>query len=145
MRRYLILVFIFALTMTAGAGLASAQEYNHRITVYAAVPQMRAVYIDQNGNLAKVAGNTTNNIAPQVFDLENHLIAMTSSYQSQYDRFLKAHNNYLEAGKTYIIKPPAPASDLKPVKAIDGKGQTHHQAGDNHRYIGPELKMALVY
>lgn len=147
MRKFAGLFFISVLLALSAAGSAGAQQYNHRITVYAYVPQMRAIYIDKNGNLVKVAGNTASNITPQAFDTSNRLITMTSSYMSQYRAFLAAQSGALGAGRTYVITPNEPRArlDLDPVKAVNRKSHTEQQTDDNYRYIGPKMKMALVY
>lgn len=96
-------VALLSVIFPALAGTASAQEYNHVITVYASVPEQRGVYVDKYGNIVKVAGNTFQNIAPQVYDLNNHTLSMTPAIQTKYDAFLKSHSYRLEAGQTYII------------------------------------------
>jgi hypothetical protein len=85
--------------------VAEAQQYNHIITVYASVPEQRAIYLDEAGSIIKIAGNTTKNLAPQVFDSSNKPAAITDAVQKQYDDFLKQHNYHLEAGKIYNINP----------------------------------------
>ena len=94
---------LLAVIFPALAGSASAQEFNHVITVYATVPPQRGVFVDKSGNIVKVAGNTSQNITPQVFDLNNHLLNMTPAIQRQYDAFLKAHDYHLAAGQTYVV------------------------------------------
>lgn len=89
----------------SGSGRAAAQDYNHVITVYASVPQQRGVYVDQAGNLIKVAGNTTANITPTVFTTDNKSLTMTDAIMNQYQQFLKQHQYHLEAGKIYVINP----------------------------------------
>jgi len=95
------LLFIIASIAAAPAAVA----YNHIITVYAAVLEQRAVYLDSSGSIVKVAGNTSNNVTPVVFDSSNKEIAMTASIQNQYESFLKLHNDHLLSGKIYNINP----------------------------------------
>jgi hypothetical protein len=97
-------------TLLLAAGLffgngakASAQEFNHVITVYATVAEQRAIYVDDSGNIFKIAGNTSKNITPQVYGADNRPIAMTDSITRQYQDFLKSHHNYLDASVTYDL------------------------------------------
>lgn len=92
-----------SLPFLAAGGAVSAEEFNHTITVYAIVPEQRGIYVDKSGHIVKIAGNTTENVTPQVYTLDNNLIPMNDSVQKQYDQFLKDHHNRLEAGKTYLI------------------------------------------
>jgi hypothetical protein len=87
--------------------VASAQEYNHIITVYAVVPEQRVVYLDESGNLMKVAGNTDKNITPTVLDPNNKEVPITPAVQQQYDNFLKQHHNKLQASIVYNVNPIA--------------------------------------
>ena len=106
MRRFFGLAILLFLTLGfAVPVIASAQEYNHIITVYAAVAEQRAVYLDASSSIVKVAGNTTKNIAPTVIDSNNKVVPMTPSIQRQYDTFLSQHNNQLLAGKIYSVNP----------------------------------------
>jgi hypothetical protein len=101
-------VILLAMGLLLGpGGRASAQDYNHTITVYATVPEQRAVYLDASGNIIKVAGNTTRNITPQVFSADNKLIDMNDLIMSQYQVFLNQHHNHLAAGKIYEVNPLA--------------------------------------
>lgn len=104
MRRFVLgllgLPIIFALLVAT-----PALAFNQRITVYASVPLMRAIYVDDSGNLVKVAGNTAQNIDPTVYNLQNKPLQLTDSIKSQYELFLKQHNNHLEASKIYLINP----------------------------------------
>jgi len=101
---YLGVLLAITLGVSLG-GQASAQEYNHIITVYATVAEQRAVYLDSSGNIIKVAGNTAKNITPAVFSADNKPVAMTDSVMSQYQQFLKEHDYHLKAGETYLINP----------------------------------------
>ena len=97
-----MLFLLLLVILPAGAG---AQEFNHTITVYAVVPEQRAVYLDESGNIVKVTGNTAKNVTPTVYDSHNKEITMTDAVQDQYDDFLKQHHNQLEAGKIYKLNP----------------------------------------
>jgi hypothetical protein len=104
MRRLLLWVFLFAAAVLFFSGSQSL-AYNTQITVYASVPMMRVIYVDESGNITKVLGNTTQNIDPKVYDEHNQLISMTSQIQDQYNKFLKAHGGHLEASKIYVVNP----------------------------------------
>ena len=82
-----------------------AYAFNQQITVYATVPQMRVIYINEYGYILNVGGNTTENIQPKVFDQHNNEVPMTAAIQKQYDRFLKLHNYSLEASVIYNLNP----------------------------------------
>jgi hypothetical protein len=84
---------------------AFAQTFNTRITVYAAVPEQRAIYLNQTGEIIKVAGNTSKNVTPDVYDYKNQLVPMTPSVQTQYQKFLSSHQNHLAASQTYLLNP----------------------------------------
>jgi hypothetical protein len=85
------------------ASAPSAMAFNHHITVYAQVPQMRSVYVDKAGLITKIAGNTSENITPKVYDDEfNQPQPLTDSVMRQYQQFLDEHK-VLEAGKTYDV------------------------------------------
>lgn len=96
-----ILIGLAGPFLTGGA--ASAQEFNHVITVYASVPEQRGIYVDKAGHIIKVAGNTASNITPQVFSADNQTMPMNDSVQRQYDKFLKDHDYRLIAGKVYVL------------------------------------------
>ena len=113
------LLFIIASIAAAPAAVA----YNHIITVYAAVLEQRAVYLDSSGSIVKVAGNTSNNVTPVVFDPNNKAVAMTPEVQRQYDDFLKLNNGRLQAGKIYNINPitvsAAPNTQLIGINSVN--------------------------
>jgi succinyl-CoA synthetase beta subunit len=107
-KQFLVIVLFLSLaTAFSWGSRASAQDYNHTITVYATVPEQRAIYLDANGNIIKVAGNTTRNITPQVFSADNQLIDMNDLIMSQYQVFINQHHNHLAAGKIYEVNPLA--------------------------------------
>lgn len=105
MRRILSAAFSFLIAFLAIAPAAGAQEYNHKITVHAVVPELRVIYLDQSGNIIKIAGNTTANIVPTVLDSNNQPATLTPAIQSQYDNFLRLHGGRLQASKTYNVNP----------------------------------------
>ena len=105
MRRILSAAFSFLIAFLAIAPAAGAQEYNHKITVYAVVPELRVIYLDQSGNIIKIAGNTTANIVPTVLDSKNRPAALSPAIQDQYDNFLRLHGGRLQASKTYNVNP----------------------------------------
>ena len=113
------LLFIIASIAAAPAAVA----YNHIITVYAAVLEQRAVYLDSSGSIVKVGGNTSNNVTPVVFDPNNKAVAMTPEVQRQYDDFLKLNNGRLQSGKIYNINPitvsAAPNTQLIGINSVN--------------------------
>jgi hypothetical protein len=82
-----------------------ALAYNQTITVYATVLPQRVMYVDESGNIIKVAGNTTENIEPVAYDKNNQPVTITESIMQQYQRFLMSHGNRLEASKVYDVNP----------------------------------------
>jgi hypothetical protein len=104
MRLRVLVLGLFALA-GINAAPATSLAFNTRITVYASVPQMRLIYVNKAGMVTKIGGNTSQNITPQVYDENNHAVAMTESISQQYQQFLQLHNNKLEASKIYYINP----------------------------------------
>jgi hypothetical protein len=104
MRRFLIIVGGFVCPLLLPS-IASAQEFNHTITVYATVPEQRAIYLDQYGAVIKIAGNTTRNVQPKVYDSSNREAPVSPDIQRQYDDFLRQHGGKLEASRIYNINP----------------------------------------
>jgi len=104
MRRFLFGAALLFAPMLWPA-MVSAQEFNHTITIYAAVPEQRAIYLDQYGGIIKIAGNTENNVQPKVYDSSNHEVDISPGIQQQYDNFLKQHGGRLKAGQFYYINP----------------------------------------
>lgn len=102
MKRLLLLLAACAVALWLPA---SAMAFNQRITVYASVPQMRYIYVNKDGIITKIAGNTSNNIEPKVVDENNQPLTMTESIKQQYQQFLKSHNWHLEASKIYKVNP----------------------------------------
>ena len=105
MGKLLPIAILLLVTVLGVPSLASAQEFNHTITVYATVPEQRAIYLDQYGAVIKIAGNTTNNITPKVYDASNREVPMAPGIQRQYDDFLRQHGGKLQASKVYNINP----------------------------------------
>jgi len=83
---------------------ALARTYNHTIIIYATVPKQRGIYVDKDWNIIRVAGNTSDNINPLVFSLDNRLLKMNQKIQKQYDEFLIQHDYHLIAGEVYKLK-----------------------------------------
>lgn len=100
-----LVTILFLAAWLAPAVTASAQEYNHIITVYAVVPEQRVIYLDGSGNIIRIAGNTTKNITPIILDSNNNEVAMTPDVQSRYDDFLKQHHDRLQASRIYEVNP----------------------------------------
>jgi len=105
MRRFLPAAFLLLIGFLAMPAAASAQQYNQRITVYAVVLEQRVIYLDESGNIIKIAGNTAKNVTPTVLDSNNKAVAMTAAVQDQYDNFLKQHDGHLQASKIYTVNP----------------------------------------
>lgn len=101
-----IKVFISGLIIAAGIfSPTGVLAFNQRLTVYASIAQQRGIYINSSGLIIKVAGNTSNNVQPMVFNEAGQTVAMTEPIQSQYQAFLKAHDYHLQAGETYLLNP----------------------------------------
>ena len=105
MRRFLPAAFLLLIGFLAMPAAASAQQYNQRITVYAVVLEQRVIYLDESGNIIKIAGNTAKNISPSVLDSNNQAVPMTTKVQNQYDNFLAQHGGHLQASKIYNLNP----------------------------------------
>ncbi len=100
--RVLAAIAVFMGMITAPAG---ALAYNQRIIVYASVAPQRAIYVNEEGFITKVAGNTSENIEPRVAGKSNETLTMTESISRQYQSFLDEHKGRLEAGKEYKVNP----------------------------------------
>lgn len=124
MKVFLALLLVGAIA-TVSPPAAHAQEFNHRITVYASVAQQRGIYTNNSGLITRISGNTSNNVEPMVFNENNKIIAMTDSIQNQYMAFLKAHDYHLMAGETYYLNPVSVnnATDSREIK-LDTAGLT---------------------
>lgn len=96
---------LLVLGLLSFPAVARAQGFNHTITVYAVVPEQRAIYLDQYGAVIKIAGNTDKNVPPQVYDSSNRKVPISPVIQEQYVKFLNKHNYRLAAGKVYKINP----------------------------------------
>jgi hypothetical protein len=105
MRRFFVIVGAASLAIFLVPVAAYAQEFNHTITVYAVVPEQRVIYLDQYGAVIKIAGNTTRNIQPKVYDSSYREVPMSPAVQELYDAFLKQHDYHLIAGKIYAVNP----------------------------------------
>jgi hypothetical protein len=99
-----VLAALFILAAIAGTP-SVALAFNQQITVYASVPEMRNIYVNKAGNITKIVGNTAKNIEPTVLDENNQTLIMTESISKQYEAFLKAHHNHIEASKYYYLNP----------------------------------------
>jgi len=103
-KKILFAVLLFGMT---AVNAAPALAFNQRITVYAQVLPQRVIYLDVSGNITKVAGNTVDNIEPQIIDKDNQPVPATERIQQQYLRFLESYGNHLEASKVYSVNPIA--------------------------------------
>ena len=101
-RRFVCLLLVLAGFLVLAP---TASAYNQRITVYAVVPQLRAIYLNELGSVIKIVGNTSDNIEPTVYDTQNHLVPMNDSIKIQYERFMVSHGWHLKAGQSYDVNP----------------------------------------
>lgn len=87
---------------TSYDGSAIAQK----IKIVGIVPQMRLIYVNSDGKILRVVGNTDKNIAPTVsLDPSNGPAKMTQSINDQYQQLLADHGGSLQAGVTYYPRP----------------------------------------
>lgn len=100
-------LFLLSALLVAGITLGGSQAmaFNTRITVYASVAEMRYIYVNKDGFITKVGGNTPQNIEPQVINEANQVISMTDAINQQYQRFLNDHHGKLQASKIYDVNP----------------------------------------
>ena len=85
--------------------MAQAESISSTITLTGVVPEMRFVYLDQNGYVTKVVGNTANNISPRAIGPDNKEAPITDAIMRQYDYFMAQHNWQLDAGTSYNVNP----------------------------------------
>jgi hypothetical protein len=103
------------LGLSAIAWLTSApvaMAFNHHITVYAQVPQMRNIYVNKSGLITEIVGNTSENVTPRIYNEDNQPQPMTDSIMQQYQQFLSQQKT-LQASKIYTIKSSSEASQPK--------------------------------
>lgn len=116
---------VFAGIISAPAG---ALAFNQQIIVQATVAAQRAIYVNKDGLITKVAGNTAENIEPLVIGDNNQILTMTDSIRRQYQAFLNLHHGRLQASKEYKVNPvwvdPAPNNQkiLVGIKLTLGSG-----------------------
>lgn len=104
MRRFLFGLFVLAGALGAPAA-AGAQSVSSSVTLYGYVPEMRFIYVNQDGFVTKIVGNTADNIEPRVTSLDNKEQSMTDSIRQQYDYFMSTHQWKLQAGVSYEVNP----------------------------------------
>jgi hypothetical protein len=99
--------FVCLLLVLGGflAIVPDAAAYNQRIIVYAVVPPLRAIYLNDSGTVIKVVGNTSDNIEPAVYNSQNLVVQMNESIKNQYDRFMASQAWHLKAGQAYEVNP----------------------------------------
>ena len=110
MRRFLFGLFVIAGLLStpvlpAIAETSDGAPISQTITLSGVVPEMRVLYISQDGYLVKVVGNTPNNVIPTAATLDNKPVPMTDSIRTQYSTFMESHNWHLEAGREYAVNP----------------------------------------
>lgn len=113
MKRFILGAFFLVAALAGSASSAMALENTpttsyegsaiaQKITVVGIVPQMRLIYINSDGRLLRVVGNTDENVSPIVsMDPSNGPAKMTDAISDQYQRLLADHGGKLKAGVTY--------------------------------------------
>jgi len=97
----LIVVFgILGAPATAGALSISSQ-----VTLVGIVPEMRFIYVNQDGFITRIVGNTSNNVTPRVADANNKEQPMTDAIWQQYVYFMDQHNWHLDSSASYDVNP----------------------------------------
>jgi hypothetical protein len=91
--------------MPARAEVSNGRPISQTITLTGVVPEMRMLYINRDGYLVRIIGNTASNIKPEAISLDNKPLAMTDAIRRQYDYFLSQHGWKLVAGVTYQVNP----------------------------------------
>jgi hypothetical protein len=105
MRKVIFFVMVFIAMQGVLASGVSAQEFNHRIIVYASVVEIRAIFLNADGAIIKVSGNTTRNVEPRVFGPNNNEEELSDNVRDQYQRFLDSQGGHLAASRTYDVNP----------------------------------------
>lgn len=78
------------------------------LTVSAQVEPVRAVFVDKQNKITKIAGNTTADIPPHIYNENSQPVATTPTVINQYEQIRKAYGKF-SIGQTYL--PLAPAAN----------------------------------
>ncbi len=105
MRRFIFGLFVVIGVLGAPAAAGAQSSISSSVTLSGIVPEMRFVYINQDGFITKVVGNTSNNITPRVVSLDNKEQPITGAIWQQYNYFMDQHNWHLDAGVSYGVNP----------------------------------------
>ncbi len=82
--------------------LAAEQSISDTITLTGVVLPMRYIYLDKQGDIQQVVGNTSQNLTPAVLDYQHQLVPLTSKIDRQYQKLLWENGGILQAGQTYL-------------------------------------------
>ena len=102
-KRLLVLALAMAgsLAVTAPTVLAEQLSQSSSITLSGVVLPGRYIYLDSQGDIQKVVGNTTQNITPKVLS-NKQLVPLSTKTAQQYQYLLAENAGKLQAGQTYL-------------------------------------------
>ena len=134
MRRFLFGLFVIAGVLGAPA-VAGAQSISSTVTLHGYVPPMRFAYVNQDGFITKIGGNTSDNITLRVATLDNKELPLTESVSQQYDYFMRQHGWKLEAGVIYEVNPVQINTQVN-TQQIEINTQTQTSANNRELQVG---------
>lgn len=102
-KRFLVVVLMLlgGLVYTTPSVLAVQLVATSTITLSGTVLPGRYIYLDSQGDIQKVIGNTSQNITPKVLS-NNHIIPLTNKIFRQYQQLLAENGGQMQAGQTYL-------------------------------------------
>jgi hypothetical protein len=105
LRRFLFGLFVLASLLSALSAVVSAQSISSVVSIAGVVPEMRFMYVNQDGVVTRIVGNTSNNIRPRVAGPDNKELPLTDAVWQQYAYFMEQHNWHLDGGVSYDVNP----------------------------------------
>jgi hypothetical protein len=90
-----------SLAVAAPPVLAEQLSRSSSITLSGIVLPGRYIYLDSQGDIQKVIGNTSQNITPKVLS-NNQLVPLSAKTARQYQYLLAENNGRLQASQTYL-------------------------------------------
>jgi len=103
-KRLLVLVLAItgSLAATAPSVLAAQISQSSTITLSGTVLPGRYIYLDSQGDIKTVIGNTSENIIPKVLNAKKQLVGLTDKVNQQYQQLLAEDGGKMQPGQTYL-------------------------------------------
>jgi hypothetical protein len=97
-----VLILLSGLIYVGPSVFAAQLSQSGIITLSGTVLPGRYIYLDKGGDIQKVVGNTSENIAPKILDIDSRVVPLTDRIASQYQYLLSENGGKLKAGQTYL-------------------------------------------